>query len=222
MRVIAPKGPWAVWCPRRKTWRLKADGQEAVTELVTKYRGHLPSMVMNRFKWLTEELHGIGIHGDEQHQIAVGGACYSALRYFPGNGTEFASFAYLPVKNALQRALKTHRGDADRRRLKLSLSGFTEHEGDMDLPDDTEQTEAVRIDVEDAKQRVREALADLTPTERKLMKARFGIDRLKPLTLEATSKMCGLGVTKERVRQVQCLALEKMRRKLTREARCSQ
>jgi RNA polymerase primary sigma factor len=51
-------------------------------------------------------------------------------------------------------------------------------------------------------------LADLPDTERTVITARFGLDGKEPRTLEAIGR--GLGVTRERVRQVEAAALRKL------------
>ena len=60
-------------------------------------------------------------------------------------------------------------------------------------------------------------LADLTDVEKKVVKARFALDaadaeQTRPMTLEQVGEI--IGVTKERVRQIQNKALEKLRQAL--------
>ena len=56
---------------------------------------------------------------------------------------------------------------------------------------------------------VQEVLATLTPRENKILAMRFGLDDGKPKTLEEVGER--LGVTRERIRQIQEEALNKMR-----------
>jgi RNA polymerase primary sigma factor len=57
-----------------------------------------------------------------------------------------------------------------------------------------------------------EIMAGLPPTERLIITRRFGLDEQPPLTLEAIGRQ--LGVTRERVRQIESAALAKLRRGL--------
>ncbi|MDW8344034.1 MAG: RNA polymerase sigma factor RpoD/SigA [Verrucomicrobiae bacterium] len=61
---------------------------------------------------------------------------------------------------------------------------------------------------------VREVLAELDPREAAIITARFGLDGGKELTLEEVGKR--FGVTRERIRQIQNLALKKLRRAIER------
>ncbi|MGO9585069.1 MAG: RNA polymerase sigma factor RpoD/SigA [Limisphaerales bacterium] len=60
---------------------------------------------------------------------------------------------------------------------------------------------------------VREVLATLTPRESKILAMRFGLDDGRTKTLEEIGDR--LGVTRERIRQIQELALKKLRVKIT-------
>ena len=59
---------------------------------------------------------------------------------------------------------------------------------------------------------VQEVLASLDQRESRILAMRFGLDDGRPKTLEQTGKR--LGVTRERIRQIQEEALEKMRVKI--------
>jgi len=56
---------------------------------------------------------------------------------------------------------------------------------------------------------VGEALADLTPREQRILRMRFGIGNATDHTLEEIGKE--FGVTRERIRQIEAKALEKLR-----------
>jgi RNA polymerase primary sigma factor len=60
---------------------------------------------------------------------------------------------------------------------------------------------------------VREVLATLTPRESRILAMRFGLDDGRTKTLEEIGEK--LGVTRERIRQIQEQALHKMRVKIT-------
>ena len=56
---------------------------------------------------------------------------------------------------------------------------------------------------------VGEALSDLTPREQRILRMRFGIGETADHTLEEIGKE--FGVTRERIRQIEAKALEKLR-----------
>jgi len=68
----------------------------------------------------------------------------------------------------------------------------------------------VEIDSELLKKRLAEILPLLTPREQTVLKLRFGIEDGRSRTLEEVSKE--LGVTRERIRQIEAKALRKLRR----------
>jgi RNA polymerase primary sigma factor len=55
-----------------------------------------------------------------------------------------------------------------------------------------------------------EALAQLTPREQRILRMRFGIGEAQDHTLEEVGKV--FGVTRERIRQIEAKALEKLRK----------
>jgi RNA polymerase primary sigma factor len=59
---------------------------------------------------------------------------------------------------------------------------------------------------------LRELLDDLPPKERQIIVERFGLGDAAPMTLESIGQR--MGVTRERVRQIEALALLKLRRRL--------
>jgi RNA polymerase primary sigma factor len=63
-----------------------------------------------------------------------------------------------------------------------------------------------------SQENLRQLLDDLPPKERAILFDRFGLGSETPMTLEAIGRR--LGVTRERVRQIEAAALEKLRRRL--------
>ena len=61
------------------------------------------------------------------------------------------------------------------------------------------------------KKDIEKLLKDLTPKEKKIIVHRFGINGEEPKTLEQLGK--NMGFSKERIRQIECLALRKLRAK---------
>jgi RNA polymerase sigma factor (sigma-70 family) len=71
------------------------------------------------------------------------------------------------------------------------------------------------LELDELRQAVGEILVDLTPQEQTVIRLRFGLDTDEPLTLAAIGRR--LGLTRERIRQVESKALAKLRRP---DARC--
>jgi RNA polymerase primary sigma factor len=81
-------------------------------------------------------------------------------------------------------------------------------DGDLALPDDQAATSQTR-------HRARDALEVLSTREKLVVRLRFGIDRARPETLREVGKK--LGLTRERIRQIEKQALDKLRKRLRHE-----
>jgi RNA polymerase primary sigma factor len=80
--------------------------------------------------------------------------------------------------------------------------------GDLiEAPDAANQHTAVEASA--LAESLAEALADLTPREQQILRMRFGIGGATDHTLEEVGKV--FGVTRERIRQIEAKALEKLR-----------
>ena len=95
----------------------------------------------------------------------------------------------------------------------MSLDTMVGEDQDSVLSDFIEDPDAP--DLDDAagrallKEQVRLALDSLTPRERRVLELRFGLDRTESLTLSEIGD--ALGVTRERIRQIEATALRKLR-----------
>ena len=81
--------------------------------------------------------------------------------------------------------------------------------GDM-VEDHSGQTPEEAMDILARQEEVRELLDTLTERERQVVRMRYGLGEEKPQTLEEIGS--ALGVTRERVRQIEARAMEKLRR----------
>jgi RNA polymerase primary sigma factor len=81
--------------------------------------------------------------------------------------------------------------------------------GDLIRDERTPDPEAVAIRL-DSQRDTRELLACLSPREEKIIRMRFGIGEKAEYTLEETGKR--FGITRERIRQIEVIALKKLRR----------
>jgi RNA polymerase primary sigma factor len=79
-----------------------------------------------------------------------------------------------------------------------------------------EQTPAERLDMLRAEEQMRTALLELAPMERDILRQRFGLDGQEPRTLAEIGEQYSL--SRERIRQLQVLALEHMRLRMTEAA----
>jgi RNA polymerase primary sigma factor len=80
------------------------------------------------------------------------------------------------------------------------------------VPERGERSAESLADLLRAQADLRDILAVLPPTERDVITRRFGLAEESPMTLEAIGR--GLGVTRERVRQIEAAALRKLRGRL--------
>jgi len=88
--------------------------------------------------------------------------------------------------------------------------------GEM-IADEEAQTSYDSLHDQDLQQQLKGALHVLDDREKKIVFQRFGLDGGQPQTLEQLGATIGL--TRERIRQLQTRALDKLRRALTRESR---
>jgi RNA polymerase primary sigma factor len=79
-----------------------------------------------------------------------------------------------------------------------------------------EQTPVERLDMLRAEEQMRAALLELTPMERDILSQRFGLDGEEPRTLAEIGEQYSL--SRERIRQLQVIALEHMRQRMTEAA----
>ena len=80
------------------------------------------------------------------------------------------------------------------------------------LEDEQTSTPVDEIDREQVRSAVTEVLRDLSPRERKILDWRFGLENggIETVTLGEIGKR--LGISRERVRQIECAALARLRR----------
>jgi RNA polymerase primary sigma factor len=99
-------------------------------------------------------------------------------------------------------------------RSSLSLNEPVDSEGDSELGDLLEQTGLPDTDElllrESFSRALGDALAELPARERKVLELRFGLDDDQPKTLREIGEVMGL--SRERVRQIESRALNKLRR----------
>ncbi len=72
----------------------------------------------------------------------------------------------------------------------------------------TEPTDGT-LDASFRTEKIHEALAELSPRDREILIKRFGLDGSPPLTLKEVGEL--IGITRERVRQLEAIALQRLR-----------
>jgi len=75
--------------------------------------------------------------------------------------------------------------------------------------EDTARTALEHITREEATEHIRGSLSTLTPREQQVLEMRYGLDMPEHFTLDQAAKV--MGVTKERVRQIEIKALRKLK-----------
>jgi len=118
---------------------------------------------------------------------------------------EIAEYLEMPIEK-IEKALRVAKEP-------ISMDKPIGNDGDTSLGEiiyDTKTPSAEEeLKIESLRERLNEALNMLSPRERKVIELRFGLDGKKPRTLEEVGEE--LGLTRERVRQLETQALEKLR-----------
>ena len=96
----------------------------------------------------------------------------------------------------------------------LSLSSAVGEDGSLELGDTLEQDTIPSVELEmirtSTEQQIRAMVAELDDKEREVIQMRFGLDGEDPRTLQEIGD--ALGVSRERIRQIESRAKEKLRR----------
>ena len=96
----------------------------------------------------------------------------------------------------------------------LSLSTLIGEDGNLELGDTLEQDTVPEVELELIRdsfaQQIRSILGELEPKEQLVLKLRFGLDGDEPRTLQEIGE--SLGLSRERIRQIESKAKEKIRR----------
>jgi len=155
-------------------------------------------------------------------------------RFDPAKGGKLSTYAAWWIKQSIKRALanqsKTirlpvHLVDkiSKMRRVSLQMSEELGREptddelGEEIVGDEEAQTPFELLRDKNLRNEVGGLLDVLDDRERKIIFSRFGLDGGKPKTLEEVGKK--FGVTRERIRQLQNIALSKLRRALSKKER---
>lgn len=123
----------------------------------------------------------------------------------PPSIEEIAEYLEMPISK-VERALSVAKEP-------ISMDKPVGKDGDTSLGeiiyDEKTLSAEEELKIESLRERLRKALNMLSPRERKVIELRFGLDGKKPRTLEEAGQE--LGLTRERVRQLETQALEKLR-----------
>jgi RNA polymerase primary sigma factor len=145
------------------------------------------------------------VDNEDASQEAVLHLCHAADVFDPSRGLKFSTLAHYAIRGGVSRARKQIQRHSHAR-LVLDVAG------DDDAPPLDEVDE---VDEAADLARLHAALATLRPRHRLVMVLRFGIGGQRPpMTLEKIG--VELGVTRERIRQIEAVALERLRVLLAR------
>ena len=139
------------------------------------------------------------VDNEDASQEAVLHLCHAADVFDSSRGLKFSTLAHYAIRGGVSRARKQIQRHSHAR-LVLDVAG------DDDAPPLDETADLARLPA---------ALAMLRPRHRLVMVLRFGIGGQRPpMTLEKIG--VELGVTRERIRQIEAVALERLRVLLAR------
>lgn len=142
--------------------------------------------------------------------LALHGAC---LRYDPRRHAEFSTYATRAIRNAMMHAIATENHLFPYARRHGAVVCSLDHDPVGTHPEWGRPSLALER-AETAAQ-VQRALRMIRPRDREVMRLRFGLDPgMGPQTLEQIA--WGLGITKERVRQLECRAMRRLEMILSR------
>ena len=140
------------------------------------------------------------VDNEDASQEAMVHLCHAADVFDPSRGLKFSTLAHYAIRGGVSRARKQIQRHSHAR-LVLDVAG------DDDAPPLDEVDEAAAL------ARLHAALATLRPRHRLVMALRFGIGGQRPpMTLEEIG--AELGVSRERIRQIEAVALERLRKLL--------
>ncbi|HET9480383.1 MAG TPA: sigma-70 family RNA polymerase sigma factor [Candidatus Polarisedimenticolia bacterium] len=182
---------------------------------------------------IAREYQGMGIELEDLISEGNVGLLRAASRYDPSRGTRFITYAAWWVRKAILSALSdqsvVHVPDS-RRRKEAEQGLVTRYIAiPLDDRDDVpglfptgalEDPDAVDPEAETIRRqalaRMSRSLSCLRRVERRILTERFGLDGAGERTLREVGK--GLGLSRERVRQIQDQAMERLRRRLAERA----
>lgn len=128
-------------------------------------------------------------------------------------GDEIAEEIGIPV----ERVMELKNGFVQPTSLDAPIEGDDLTEFGEVIADETVQTSYESLRDHELQNKVKTALEILDNREKKIVLQRFGLDGSSPRTLEQLGATIGL--TRERIRQLQTKALEKLRKALTKDTR---
>jgi RNA polymerase sigma factor (sigma-70 family) len=188
--------------------------------------GELPYLPFYRRKFAAylAYLRAAGIGRDDADAYIVTGLCKAAVKYDPGRGVKFRTYAPNTVWGVLSDMCRkvTHEGgpafyratgESDPGRRRCPRQGDKGSDGGRrvawrpDLADRPATDTARPVGRADAEEQVATLLSRLAPRERDVIRRRFGIGR-KPQKIREIAR--ALGVSKSRVGKVINLTLKKL------------
>jgi RNA polymerase sporulation-specific sigma factor len=148
---------------------------------------------------------------NETLSVAMEGLLQAAINFDDRLNVKFGTYASMRITWAFTRAW---RKDMRARRgygvSKISLDA--EEDGGLDLAERLASSEKTPFDIAEIEGDIKVVLAEISQLkakERKVIELRFGLSDCGRMTLEEASSI--MGMTSERVRQIEAKALERLR-----------
>ena len=188
---------------------------------------------VNFVSWIAREFHQTGVAREDLEAEGRLGLFDAALRFDASRGVQFLTYAAWWARRRMQTFVAKHARVVRRpgarpfyRRASEDVSlddivspGATHRWSDI-LSDEGAVQPLQSLLLDEAATVVTELSAELPPLWRSVLVRRFGLDGEPPMTLAAIGVL--LGLSRERVRQIEAKCLRRLRRRLeTRTARRS-
>ncbi|MBQ8040361.1 MAG: sigma-70 family RNA polymerase sigma factor [Lachnospiraceae bacterium] len=157
---------------------------------------------------------GRGVDLEDLNSMGIEGLYKAIDRFDYRQGYRFATYAVWWINQAISRGITAH-SKTDAFYNSVSIDTKVGEDGDTTLEnfivDENAADPFETVVKEDKTKAICKVLKQLNSKESMVLKLHYGIGLEKPMTLEEIGKIPELGVSKERVRQIEKRALDKIR-----------
>jgi RNA polymerase sigma factor (sigma-70 family) len=214
-------GPYAkaVWDHAKSDWTVSLNeaGRQFVEEQLRLFNYQPIKLLVRRYYSLYNVLHAAGFTDEDINIVCQAAFAKSATRFDPKHGLKFTTYATYYLRRQVQDSLLGNR--RDREGNCSQVIQFNSTFNCMSLSEDErlvctnpsfQDDPVLRSIRNEERAKLSELLKKLPKRQQQVIRLR----RIQGLTLAKTGKILG-GISKERVRQIESIALSKL--KITRE-----